>query len=135
MYIILVKYVCMLVLANCGSQLLLDRLGICLKLIVSTDITSSHEVASQFGLAFFYTRKAPTTYREDGPSLKCLLNEKVPLRRTQSIDHQRPAGPATTRAVNVVIAATDWANTAKTASQNGNNESIKIYLHGLKTVV
>ena len=30
-------------------------------------------------------------------------------------------------------AATDWANTAKTTSQNGDNESL--YLHGLKNVV
>ena len=36
--------------ANCRSQFLLDRLGRCLKLFVSTVIPSSHEFASQFGL-------------------------------------------------------------------------------------
>ena len=41
--------------------------------------------------------------------------------------------PARTRALNVVIAATDRANTAKTTSQSGDNESL--YLHGLKNVV
>ena len=30
-------------------------------------------------------------------------------------------------------AATDWANTAKTTSQNDDNESL--YLHGLKNVI
>ena len=55
--IILLKSVCLSMLANCRSQFLLDRLGRCLKLFVSTDSTSSHEFVSQFGLAFFYTRK------------------------------------------------------------------------------
>ena len=32
-----------------------------------------------------------------------------------------------------VIAATDWAKTAKATSQNDDNESL--YLHGLKNVV
>ena len=43
--------------ANCRSQFLLDRLGKCLKLIVSSRGTSCHEFTSQFGLEFFYTRK------------------------------------------------------------------------------
>ena len=47
------KSVCLSMLANCRSQFLLDRLGRCLKLFVSTDSTSCHECASQFGLAFF----------------------------------------------------------------------------------
>ena len=50
--------VCRSVLAHCRS---IYRLGRCLKLFVSTDSTSSHEFASQFGLAFFlyakYTHK------------------------------------------------------------------------------
>ena len=47
--------------ANCNSQILLDRLGRCLKLFVSTDSTSYHEFASQFGLAFFICEKHPKT--------------------------------------------------------------------------
>ena len=43
--------------ANCRSKFVLDRLGRCLKLIVSCRGTSCHEFASQFGLEFFYTRK------------------------------------------------------------------------------
>ena len=52
--------------ANCRSQLLLDHLGRCLKLVVgpSTDSTSCHEFASQFGLAIFYTRKTPKNSRQ-----------------------------------------------------------------------
>ena len=45
--------------ANCRSQFLLDRLGRCLKLFISTDGTSSHEFARQFGLAFLYRLKNP----------------------------------------------------------------------------
>ena len=37
--------------ANCRSQLLIDRLGKCLKLFESTDIPSSHAFAFQFRLA------------------------------------------------------------------------------------
>ena len=43
--------------ADCRSQFLLDRLGRCLQLFVSSDSTSSHEFASQFGLAFFLYAK------------------------------------------------------------------------------
>ena len=51
--------VCLSVLANCRSQFLLDRLGRCLKLFVSTDSTSCHEFASQFNLAIFvYAKKS-----------------------------------------------------------------------------
>ena len=51
--IIRLKYVSQATFADCRSQFLLDRLGRCLKLIVSYRGTSSHEFASQFGLAFF----------------------------------------------------------------------------------
>ena len=50
-------------LANCRSQFLLDRLGRCLKLFASTLGPSSHDVASQFGLAQFFLReKHPKTH-------------------------------------------------------------------------
>ena len=49
----------LLTFADCRSQFLLDRLGRCLKLIVSYRGTSSHEFASQFGLEFFIREKTP----------------------------------------------------------------------------
>ena len=45
------RCVCLSVFANCRSQLLIDRLVTYIKLFVSTVIPSSHEFASQFGLA------------------------------------------------------------------------------------
>ena len=48
-------------LANCWSQFLLDRLGRCIKLFVSTESTSSNDFASQFGLEMFYTQTTQTT--------------------------------------------------------------------------
>ena len=39
------------------SQLLLDRIGRCLKLFVSTERSSSHEFVSQFGLDMFVYAK------------------------------------------------------------------------------
>ena len=50
--------------ANCRSQFLLDRLGRCLKLIVSSESISCYEIASQFGLEFVLYAKKPK------PSLK-----------------------------------------------------------------
>ena len=55
--IICLKYVCLSTFADCKSQFLLDRLGRCLKLIVSSGSASCHEFASQFGLAFFLYAK------------------------------------------------------------------------------
>ena len=50
---------CLSMFANCRSQFLLDRLGKCLKLFVSTD---TPEFALQLGLAIFlYMRKTPKT--------------------------------------------------------------------------
>ena len=48
-------------LANCRLQFLLDRLGKCFQLFISSDSISCHEFASQFGLAFLYTRKTSKT--------------------------------------------------------------------------
>ena len=56
-------YVCLSVFAKCRSQFLLDLLGISLTVIVSSESTSCHEFAFQFGLEFFYTRKNPN-YRK-----------------------------------------------------------------------
>ena len=54
-------HVCLSQLVNCRSQFLLDRLGRCLKLFVSTESTSCHEFASQFGLDILYMQKTPKT--------------------------------------------------------------------------
>ena len=44
-------------LANCRLQFLLNRLGRCIKLFVSTERTSSHEFTSRFGLYIFLNAK------------------------------------------------------------------------------
>ena len=63
-------------LANCRSQFLLDRLGRCLKLFVSTGSTSCHELVSQFGLDFFIYAKNTQNYREYRVALATVyLNE------------------------------------------------------------
>ena len=52
---------------NCRSQFLLDRLGSCFKLFVSTDSTSSNELASQFGLAIvLYAKNTHKVSRRPG---------------------------------------------------------------------
>ena len=51
-------------LANSRSQLLLDRLGRCLKPFVSTESISCHEFASQFGVAILLYVKNTQNYRE-----------------------------------------------------------------------
>ena len=57
-------------LASCGSQFLLDRLGKCLKLFVSTVGTSCHKFASQYGLEMFlYAKLCPKTT----PNIACGL--------------------------------------------------------------
>ena len=49
--IVLLKYVCLSLFANCRTQLMFNHLGRCLELFVSNVIPSSHMVASQFDLA------------------------------------------------------------------------------------
>ena len=61
--IILLKSVCRSMLANRRSQFLLDRLGRCLKLFVSTESISCNEFASQFGLAICLYEKNNQNYR------------------------------------------------------------------------
>ena len=64
---------CVSVLANSRSQFLLDRLGRCLKLFVSTETISCHEFASQFGLANLYTRKTHKVSRIPSRPHECLF--------------------------------------------------------------
>ena len=62
------------VLANSRSQFLLDRLGRCLKLFVSTESISCHEFASQFGLPIFFVReKHPKLPRIPSRPRQCLF--------------------------------------------------------------
>ena len=65
--------VCLSTFENCRSQFLLDHLGRCFKLFVSTHSTSCHEFASQFGLAIFYTRKTPKTSKKPVRPRQCLF--------------------------------------------------------------
>ena len=82
-------------LANGRSQFLLDRLGRCLKLFVSTASTSCHDFASQFGQYFFFIREHPpppntiantesprVVYLNEAPTSHCLASfEKGALRQ------------------------------------------------------
>ena len=56
--------VCLSQLANCRSQFLLDHLGRCLKLFVSSERTFCHKFVSQFGPAIFLYAKNIQNYRE-----------------------------------------------------------------------
>ena len=49
-------FICLSKLADCRSDFLLDRLERCLKLFASSESTSCHTFASQFGLAIFYAK-------------------------------------------------------------------------------
>ncbi len=75
--------------ANCRWKFLLDRLGSCLTLFVSTGhSTSSHEFASQFCLALLIREKhSKTTTKIDLRASVC---------RSRSIVRERPAVTATT---------------------------------------
>ena len=115
--------------ANCRSQFLLDRLGRCL--YVSSDSTSCHEFASQFCPAFF-VRKTSINYHESRSSRIWLLNRPAaPVTMRSRLNGQRPVGAAATTAV--ILSRTDWPKQQKSASRNGDNQSL--YLHGLNNVV
>ena len=98
--ILLLKSVCVSMLANCMSQFLLDRLGRYLKLFVSTESISCHEFASQFGLAFFWYPKNNQNYREYlVPRANVYLNEAasghcspVTYMSGDNSDHIGPSG-------------------------------------------
>ena len=75
---ILLKSVCLSQLANCRSQFLLARLGRYLKLFVSTESTSCHEFASQFGLDFFIREKHSKPRGNRAASASVYLNGQRP---------------------------------------------------------
>ena len=78
--------------ANGRSQFLLDRLGRCLKLFASSDSTSCHEFASQFGLYLFYT---PKPRRKRAASASVYFNSQrpalSPAERAVTVGRQRIA--------------------------------------------
>ena len=92
----------------CRSQVLLNRHGRCLKLFVSTDSTSCHEFASQFGLDIFLYMKNTKNYREYrvAYTVTVYLNEaatghSTPAKRGRQLRHPWVGAPthrtATTR--------------------------------------
>ena len=92
-------------------------LGRCLKLFVSTDSTSSHEFASQFGLAIFYTRKN-TQKLSRKPSPTQVFVECAGHGRSIASDN---------------MSGNYSDHSGERLSQNGDNESL--YFHDLKNVV
>ena len=70
---------------NGRSQFLLDRLGRYLKLFVSTESTSSHEFASQFGLAILLCKNTQKLAETVSPARVFIWMNQRP-----AIDHQRP---------------------------------------------
>ena len=131
--IILLKYVCMSQLANCRSQYLLDRLGSCLKLFVSTESTSCHEFAYQFGLELFVCEKHPQLSRI--PTLtQVLLNETASGRKGAVLTPVTvDRSPATSR--------NGIGHSGDRLSQTGENQQLKtattksLFLHGDENVV
>ncbi len=117
--------------ANCRSQFLLDRHGRCLKLFVSTDSTSSHEFASQFGLAIvLYAKNAlkPCRLRE------CLFQWTSDRPRKRAVSASRLVASDTPNSDNPNGDNCGHSgdrlnqNGEKATSQNGDNESL--YIHG-----
>ena len=104
-------------LANSRSQFLLDCLGRCLKLFISTDSTSSHEFASQFGLAIFlYAKNTQKLSRR--PSPVQVFVECAGHGRSIASDN---------------MSSNNSDHSGERLSQNGDNESL--YLQDLKNVV
>ena len=95
-------------LASCRSQFLLDRLGKCLKLFVSTVGTSCHKFASQYGLEMFlYAKLGPKTTPNTGC---CAAARQRIVCRSRSTDRQRQRALAATTEG---LAVSDRANTGK----------------------
>ena len=76
---------CLSMLVNCSSPLLLDRLGTCLKLFVSSESTSCYEFASQFGLAIVLYAKNTQNIGETGSTARVLIW----MKQRPAIDSQR----------------------------------------------
>ena len=106
--------VCLSLFANYKWQLLLDRLGKCL---VSTVNPSSHEIASQFGLAICLQAKIYS--RVNAPVFSCMNQRPGETAISQraipavTVDRQRPVEKATTTAIGLLYTETDRVKTAK----------------------
>ena len=107
----------MSLLENCRSHLLLDCLGRCLKLFVSTDSASSDEFEYQFGLAnFLYAKNTQTLSRKQSPAqafVECAGHGRSIASDNMSGNYSDHSG--------------------KRLRRNGDNEIL--YLHDLKHVV
>ena len=76
--------ICLWTFAKCRSQVLLDCLGRCLKLIASSRGTSCHEFASHFGLEFVIREKTanqsrPITDRSAPPTVRTAQQFERPI--------------------------------------------------------
>ena len=116
-------------LANCRSQLFLNRLGRCLKLFISTDSTSCHEFASQFGLAFsLYAKNTHKLSRRPTLAHTWLLNESAaPVTMPSWLNRQRPIGAATTAWSLGLERIHQVTNTIRIAIQGGEYDTYREY--------
>ena len=79
-------------ISHTGGICVTCRIGICIKLFVSTDSTSSHEFPSQFGLAFIIREKHPQTITNTDPRARFCWNEPAsdPSKRGGNAGYGRP---------------------------------------------
>ena len=124
--------------ANCRSQFLLDRLGRCLKLFVSTDSISSQGFASQFRLALFYTRKTPKTAPKPCRLHECLFQWTSDRPRKGAVIASRLVASDPPNSYNLNSDNCGHSgdrlrqNGEKAIGQNVDNESL--YIHGLNNL-
>ena len=109
--IILLKSVCR------RSQFYLDRLGRCLKLLLSTEGPFSHEFASQFGLAIFlYAEK---THKLSWKPSVCWMNQRATHRKWAVTPVTVDRSPATSWNGN------NCGHSGDRLSQNGEKQQVK----------
>ena len=117
---------------------MLDRLGICLKLFVSTDSTSSHEFASQFGLAMFLYAKNTQNVLKPCHLHECLFQLTSDRPRKGAATASRLVASDTPNSDNLNGDNCGHSgdrlnqNGEKATSKNGDNDSLQI--HGLNNL-
>ena len=104
---------------NCRSQCLLDRLRRCTKLFVSTDSTSSHEFASEFGLAIFIRENIQQLSRR--PSL---AQVSVKWTSVRAVETERNAGHGLSIAIDD-MSGNNSDHSGDRFSQNGEKKQVK----------
>ena len=103
-----------------------------LKLFVSTDSTSSHEFASQFGLTIFYTRKTPKNSRKPYRPRECLFQWTSYRPRKGAVTASRLVASDTPNSDKLNGDNCGHSgdklsqNGEKATSQNGDNESFTL---------